>query len=176
MSLPKTVFSVFIGSVFLLVPLISAHAQVVYGNTYGGGYYSTGYNNSYNYSSNYNTNEYPYQNRPYSYRPYTSYSYEPLPQCTITLTTENTYYGSGAPGTLNWTSTNASSAYISGIGEVNPWSGTQVYAYPNEVFTLTVSNQRGSSTCQTEYYGPQYQSYYQPYLNQYPTYGYAPYN
>jgi hypothetical protein len=132
------------------------------------GNYSYGYSNDqYFRPSNWNTGSNLY------YAPERTYSY-PTPQCTLSITTPNTYNGGEVTGTLSWTSTNASSAYVQGVGQVNPWSSISVYAYPGEVFTMTVTNPGGTSTCQTAYQTYQQQYAYPSYPTTYPTYNNYP--
>lgn len=85
----------------------------------------------------------------------------PAPYCTIT----SSNYGYGSGTYLSWTSTNASSAYISGIGSVST-NGSQM-VYGSGSYTMTVYGYNGqSATCATNVYAhvppPVYQ---QPYVS-----------
>jgi hypothetical protein len=104
----------------------------------------------YNYPSSY------YGNYNYNYQ----YVY-PAPTCTITSTTPYSYYG-GYYGnnygsnygynqsvTLAWSASNASSAYISGVGTVLTSGSTNITPYGNQVYTLRVTGPGGTNTCQT---------------------------
>lgn len=54
---------------------------------------------------------------------------------------------------LSWTSTGATSAYITpSIGNVNVNGSTNVYAYGNAVYSLTVTGPGGTYTCRTQSY------------------------
>ncbi|MEK7601593.1 MAG: hypothetical protein AAB480_03635 [Patescibacteria group bacterium] len=73
-----------------------------------------------------------------------------LPYCTITATT-----GYNGLVTLYWSSSYATSAYISpSVGSVSPNGSTSLYNYGNGVYTMTVSGQGGSNTCRTSYVQP----------------------
>lgn len=81
----------------------------------------------------------------YPQQPVYQPTYQPQPYCTITATT-----GQGGLVTLSWSSTNATTAYISpSIGSVAPYGTTNLYAYGNSVYTMTVSGQGGTNTCTT---------------------------
>src|SRR3989344_4671665 len=125
----------------------SAHAQAITTPYWCGSYYSSvpcnsnnNYNYNYNYNNNYNSNygySYPYYNYyppTYYYYPTTYYNYTyPAPSCTITATNSyDTSYGytgySYTPITLSWSSSNATSAYISpNVGSVSTYGSVTVY-------------------------------------------------
>jgi hypothetical protein len=77
----------------------------------------------------------------------------PAPYCVITLTNAGIY---GASATLVWSSSNAHSAYISMIGAVAPNGTKVVTGYANQIYTLTVTGQGGTYTCQTQMFTPGY--------------------
>ncbi|MBI5644589.1 hypothetical protein HY970_00660 [Candidatus Kaiserbacteria bacterium] len=81
------------------------------------------------------------------YPTYPTYSVQQAPYCVITITNYGTYY---SQATLSWSSINATSASISGVGSV-PVSGTRVVSGGNQIYTLTVWGPGGSATCQTQY-------------------------
>ncbi len=178
-----------------------------------GSYLPTGQAGNYDYSYVYSypkmysfSYRYPYSyTYPYFYNyPYYNYLYRyPTPSCTIMVTSSysSSYYGyygysylpaqaGNQPVTLSWSSSGASSAYISpNVGTV-PTSGSRtVYPSANTTYTMTVQGPGGSSTCQTTYYQQYYSyyphqyyqqyyypyQYYQPYYYQY-HYGYPNYN
>ncbi|MDO8557863.1 MAG: hypothetical protein Q7S09_01570 [bacterium] len=72
-----------------------------------------------------------------------------VPSCSLTATPQ--IISSGLSSTLTWTSTgNATSAFIDqGVGAVAPPAGgsTQTSPATNTIYTLTVGNANGSSTC-----------------------------
>src|SRR3989344_1238312 len=73
-----------------------------------------------------------------------------LPYCVITATT-----GYNGLVTLSWSSSYATSAYISpSVGSVAPNGSTSLYNYGNSIYTMTVSGQGGSNTCRTSYVQP----------------------
>ena len=68
------------------------------------------------------------------------------PYCTITATT-----GAGGLVYLTWSSSNATSAYISpSIGNVAPYGSTSLYTYGSTVYSMTVTGQGGTNTCATQ--------------------------
>ncbi|MBI5470469.1 hypothetical protein HY968_04110 [Candidatus Kaiserbacteria bacterium] len=91
--------------------------------------------------------------------------YQQRPYCTITLSNYNNYgnynngynygYNSG-PATLTWTSTNATSGYISpNVGSVSAYGSMTVYPVSGQIYTMTVYGQGGTATCVTNnYYTP----------------------
>ena len=140
---------------------------------YGNTNYNNNYNNNYNYSYGYNYypstyyQQYPYYN---SY-PYTNYNYAygyARPTCTISAINNSANYGAYPQVTLSWSSSNATSAYITpNVGTVSPYGSIVVYPNGgNYTYTMTVNGPGGSNTCQTSYYAP-VQYYYQPYQPQY---------
>lgn len=71
------------------------------------------------------------------------------PYCVITI---GQGYQTGMVS-LSWSSTGATSAYITpNIGNVNVNGSTNIYAYGNAVYTLTVTGQGGTYTCRTQSY------------------------
>jgi hypothetical protein len=77
------------------------------------------------------------------------------PYCTITIS----HYGQNAYGpyaqnqlaTLTWSSSNASSGYISpNIGTVSGYGSMQVYPTNGQIYTMTVYGQGGQATCSTQ--------------------------
>lgn len=87
---------------------------------------------------------------------------QPAPYCTIT---HAQYGGYGSGAYLSWTATNASSAYISQIGNVSV-SGSQT-VYGSGTYTMTVYGSNGqqatcATTIQNTYNPPVYQ---QPYVS-----------
>lgn len=89
---------------------------------------------------------------------------------------ENTY-GSGV--ILRWNTTEASSAYLSGVGAVSAYGQYTVYPTYNTTYTLTVYGYSGkTNSCEIEIdhgygYGPYYPGYTYP---QYPQYQQYPQN
>ncbi len=78
------------------------------------------------------------------------YSRIAAPSCTISASNSyNTgYYNQ--PITLNWSSSNATSAYITpNVGTVNPSGSTIVYPQGYTTYTLTISGPGGTATCQS---------------------------
>lgn len=75
------------------------------------------------------------------------------PYCVISLTGAGQY---NAQATLVWSSSNANSAYISQIGAVAPNGQRYVTGYANQTYSLTVTGQGGTYTCQTQMYTPTY--------------------
>lgn len=70
------------------------------------------------------------------------------PYCVITLTSGGMY---NAQATLVWSSSNAQTAYISSIGNVAVNGTRTVTGYSSQIYSLTVTGQGGSYTCQTQY-------------------------
>ncbi len=78
------------------------------------------------------------------------------PYCTITISnynnTNNAYgpYAYNQLATLTWSSTNATSGYVSpNVGAVSAYGSMQVYPTSGSVYTMTVSGQGGTATCST---------------------------
>lgn len=89
----------------------------------------------------------------------------PAPYCTIT---HAQYGGYGSGAYLSWTSTNASSAYLSGVGSVAVSGSQTVYAQGSQTYTLTVYGYNGqTATCATSVYGQVYvpPTYNPPYVS-----------
>src|SRR3989344_5305473 len=87
----------------------------------------------------------------YNTPPY-SPSYAQAPSCVITASASGdgtgNYYGSGAT-VLTWSSTNANSGYITpSVGTVAPSGSTAIYPRGNTLYTLTVSGNGGTASCQ----------------------------
>jgi hypothetical protein len=82
----------------------------------------------------------------------------PTPSCTISASNSYTYGNySNQPMTLTWSSSNATSAYISpNVGSVNPSGSTIVYPQGYTTYTLTISGPGGSATCQSTANTPSY--------------------
>lgn len=81
------------------------------------------------------------------------------PYCTITINyNTNNNYGpySNQLATLTWSSTGATSGYISPIvGSVSAYGSMTVYPTNGQIYTMTVYGQGGTATCQTtSYYAP----------------------
>jgi len=77
------------------------------------------------------------------------------PSCTITITNYNggAYgpYATNQLATLSWTSSNATSAYISpNVGTVSGYGSMQVYPVNGQPYTMTVYGQSGTATCVTQ--------------------------
>ncbi len=89
---------------------------------------------------------------------YPNYPTYPAPYCTISHTQYNTSYNYGSKQIyLTWTSSNASSAYLSGQGSVAVSGSQTVYSTSNQTYTLTVYGYNGQqATCQTTVYGTTY--------------------
>jgi Spt5 C-terminal nonapeptide repeat binding Spt4 len=79
-----------------------------------------------------------------------------LPSCTLSFA--RTSIGFGQSTSLNWTSYNAVSAYISDIGATSLSGSRTVWPYTGKTYTMTVYGQNGyTSTCQaTVSVGAQY--------------------
>src|SRR3989338_7870663 len=92
----------------------------------------------------------------------------PRPVCTITT---SNVYGYNQPVTLTWSSQNATSAYLSPTGGNVALSGSMVVTITGyTTYTLTVSGQGGSATCQATVNANYPVSTYTPSYTQ----GYAP--
>ena len=139
-------------------------------NSYGNGYYSNQYPqyqyqtypNNYYYPNNYN-NYYPNQNYQYYY---------PAPTCSITYSyTNNPNYWSGGMYSqaiqISWSSSYASSAYITGIGATSASGVRVVYPYGYTQYSMTVYGPGGSNSCSTYYQPQQYYPQQQYNWNQY---------
>lgn len=79
------------------------------------------------------------------------------PYCTISITSAYNYgslygYGYNQAATLSWSSQNATSATISGLGSVSLSGSQTVYPSYNQTYTMTVYGPGGSANCQTNYY------------------------
>lgn len=72
---------------------------------------------------------------------------QPAPYCTIRQAQASGYGVNSVY--LSWTSTNATSAYLSNVGSVNANGSQTVWNAGNTVYTLTVYGNGGSATCQT---------------------------
>lgn len=111
-------------------------------NTYDSFNYSYGYpyaNYAYAYPS------YDYSGSYYDgYNYYGRHGYDE-PECSITAYDSNGSYYGGAI-TLSWWSSDATSAYLSGVGSVSP-SGTQTVYDAAGSYTLTVYGPGGTSSC-----------------------------
>jgi hypothetical protein len=205
---------VVVGSLFGLLsvcglffaPSVHAYSQVVgyWCNGTWSSYACDTYSGSYGYAQPatyvtypyYNNNQYPmpYQHHRQYNNYYNNYNYQyPAPTCSITYSNANynnnyNQYNSAQPITLSWSSSNASSAYISGVGTVATYGSMTVYPSNNTTYTMTVYGMNGTNrTCQTTYtrpvqyyYPPQPQPYYYQQQQQqyyYPTqYSYPSYN
>jgi hypothetical protein len=87
---------------------------------------------------------------PYSQQ-YPTYYPTQAPYCVITASNQYNY-GNGMIS-LTWSSSGATSAYITpGLGQVAPNGSTTLYGYNNTVYTMTVSGPNGSYTCHTQSY------------------------
>ena len=92
-----------------------------------------------------------YYSAPSYYNTPTYFPYVQAPSCVITASASgyNFNYGAGAT-VLTWSSTNANSGYITPlVGTVAPSGSTAVYPRGNTLYTLTVSGNGGTSSCQT---------------------------
>lgn len=97
--------------------------------------------------------------------PQTPVQTTPAPYCTIT---HAQYGGYGSGAYLSWTSTNASSAYLSNVGSVAVSGSQTVYAHGSQTYTLTVYGYNGqTATCATSVYGQVYvpPTYNPPYVS-----------
>jgi hypothetical protein len=91
--------------------------------------------------------------------------HQPAPYCTIT---HAQYGGYGSGAYLSWTSTNASSAYLSNVGSVAVSGSQTVYAQGYQTYTLTVHGYNGQqATCATTIQGQVYvpPTYNPPYVS-----------
>ncbi len=75
------------------------------------------------------------------------------PYCVINLTNAGAY---NAQATLVWSSSNAQNAYISQVGAVAPNGQRFVTGYTNQTYSLTVTGQGGTYTCNTQPWAPTY--------------------
>jgi len=147
-------------------------------------HHDSSYNNSFNAYDSYNYGNYSYDYRyPYSYgndyyNRNTSYysNYYAQPACSIVVSRYGGTYGYDRTVSLSWTSSNATSAYLTNVGSVGT-NGAQAIYYPfNSSYTLTVYGPGGSSSCTT--YTQQYSynnNYVYPNTYSYPTYTYPTY-
>lgn len=88
---------------------------------------------------------------------YPQYPTYPAPYCTISHTQYTAYNYGTKQIYLSWTSSNASSAYLSGYGSVAVNGSQTVYAAASQTYTLTVYGYNGQqATCQTTVYGTTY--------------------
>ncbi|HWP61250.1 MAG TPA: hypothetical protein VN495_01470, partial [Candidatus Paceibacterota bacterium] len=84
------------------------------------------------------------------------YTYPVVPSCTIYASNYGSIYGNNygynnysQPVTLTWSSSNATSAYITpNVGTVQPSGSTTVYPSGYTTYTMTVSGSGGTATCQ----------------------------
>lgn len=134
------------------------------------------YDNYYPYSEYwypYNTSGYYYYNDGYQY------TYKP--NCSITVSSSNGV-GYNRTITLAWSSSYATSAYLSGVGSVGTNGAHAVYYPYASFYTLTVYGPGGASSCSTNtpHHGVQYEydAYQHPVSYVYPpsTYTYPNYN
>lgn len=156
-----------ITSVFALAIVAALLPLGVFAQTY---YPSSSYY-PYNYSQ-YNYSPYGYNNY-YNYGYYNHPYYQTQPTCSINYSYINNayrdYQGYHQPVQLSWSSNNAWSAYISGIGSVAATGQRVVYPSGSATYAMTVYGPGGNGYCQTSYTQPYYQQqYYQPYYYQYP--------
>ncbi len=108
------------------------------------------------------------------------YAYSYKPSCSITVKSYTGSTGYDRYLTLAWSSSYATSAYISGIGSVGT-NGAQAVFYPyNSSYTMTVYGPGGSATCvtQNQMYSSQFYhefKYTEPYAYQsgYPYHTYS---
>ena len=119
------------------------------------GYYDYGYDDDYTYG-------YPYSSYANDYRygsGYGNYDYDRNPECSISAYNSSGTYRYDNSVTLSWWSSDATSAYLSGYGNVNT-SGSQVLYAPNaSSYTLTVYGPGGSTSCSASnphYYSSSY--------------------
>lgn len=85
-----------------------------------------------------------------SYPSYPNYPTYPAPYCTIYQAQYGSYGYNSNQVYLSWTSSNASSAYLSGYGSVSVNGSKTVYSSYAQTFTLTVYGYNGQqATCQT---------------------------
>jgi hypothetical protein len=97
--------------------------------------------------------------------PQTPVQTTPAPYCTIT---HAQYGGYGSGAYLSWTSTNASSAYLTNVGSVAVSGSQMVYPHGSQTYTLTVHGYNGqTATCATSVYGQVYvpPTYNPPYVS-----------
>ncbi len=76
----------------------------------------------------------------------------PTPSCTLTASPNSIQQGGSS--TITWTSVNATSGSLSGVGSISPVSGGSTVVSPgaSSTYTLTVSGAGGTATCQTIIY------------------------
>lgn len=137
------------------------------------------YNNydSYNHAYGYNPSGGGYYDSGY----YNSYGALYKPSCALTVQNYNGTTGYDRSITLVWSSSYATSAYLSGVGSVGV-NGAQVMYYPyNQTYTLTVYGPGGSTTCSANnaYFATQYYNNYgynSGYAYDYNSYAYPLYN
>jgi len=107
-----------------------------------------------------------------------AYDYYQQPTCTIALSNYSHVNGYPPSARLSWYSSNAKSAYLSGVGSVSTSDTRTVYPY-GQSYTLTVTGPGGTATCtatntdtayQYDYYRPNYNNYGNYYT---PTYTYS---
>ncbi len=81
----------------------------------------------------------------------------PAPYCTINHALSGGHYGHNNSAYLSWSSTNASSAYLSNVGSVEVSGSRTVYSGHATTYTLTVYGYNGqSATCSTTVQGYTY--------------------
>lgn len=150
-------FSVFAVAVVLLCATSAfAHTNADYSYEYDYDYDNSIHHSFNNYDS-YNT-YYDHGYDSYAYDGYYSYnsSYAYQPNCSITVNNSSGNYGYDRTITLAWSSSYATSAYLSGVGSVGT-NGAQAIYYPYaSSYTLTVYGPGGSASCSTN--NPSYAS------------------
>jgi hypothetical protein len=81
----------------------------------------------------------------------------PAAYCTINQAASNGYNNYGSQSYLSWTSTNATSAFLSNVGSVAANGSQVVYPQMTTTYTLTVYGQNGqSANCSTTVYANTY--------------------
>ena len=141
------------GSYYSAYPCSNNYWSASYAPTYGYSYYDSMYNyNNQPYNNNNYNSMYTYA-QPYNYN-YNHYSYV-SPSCTITASYQYNYAYNGnyngnynAPVTLAWSSSNANTAAISGVGTVLTSGSTTITPNGNQWYTMTVSGPGGTNSCQ----------------------------
>lgn len=181
--------ALFVAMLFSAGFATSASAETCYGSgCYGynyypyGNYYGNYYGNQYSYNNqpprctitlqavgykqNYSSGNYPYNYYNYNYNYPYGYNY-------------NNYYGAypynyNSGAVLSWSTSNAQSASISGMGSVDLNGSKVVYPSGNQIYTMTVNGPGGIYTCQTSYTytGATYPTYTAPTTYATPTYTY----
>jgi hypothetical protein len=134
-SAPKSYSS---GLSYYVKDFVSSYSPKTKVVTVGGGS-NQNVNKNYNYNYNYNTGSH-----------YTPPVQHPQPTCTIWAS--NSSVQSGGSTTLNWSTSNASSASLTDFGSVSTGSNrSQVVhnLYSTRTYSMTVYGQGGSATCQT---------------------------